>query len=103
MTLSIAGIAYVELYRQYLATDPKRADQYATKAESLLLKIPNLTGKKMFMAKSLPLDLFVERKVKKWEAHSKEYNLRFIESVGISPAEEMIYLWSKSSKHSQTN
>lgn len=52
-------------------------------------------GKKRFMAQSLPLEVFADRKIKKWQARAKERNVRLIEGVGVSPVEEMMYFWSE--------
>ena len=51
-------------------------------------------GKKRFMAQSLPLEVFADRKIKKWQARARERNVRLIEGVGVSPVEEMMYFWN---------
>jgi hypothetical protein len=51
-------------------------------------------GKKRFMAQGLPLELFAERKIKKWQARAAASNKRLVDAVGTSPMEEMIYIWS---------
>lgn len=52
-------------------------------------------GKKRFMAQGLPLEMFADRKLKKWKARALSKGVRVIEGVGVSPVEEMIYFWSK--------
>lgn len=90
----ICGASFVELYRRNKSTDPSAARTYAVKAESFFkLVIPN-TGKKKFMARQLPFDIFVIRKIQKWEARAKDWNCDFVDAIGVSPLEEMIYFWN---------
>lgn len=90
----IAGAAHVELYRHYKFKLPKAADLHAKKATELLKTAPKHAGKKRFMARQLPFDIFVTRKIHKWEHRAHEWKIEFIDAVGVSPIEEMIYLWS---------
>jgi len=90
----IAGAANVELYRQKKATDPKVAANYAAKAAELLKIATKHAGKKKFMARQLPFDIFVTRKIHKWEARAHEWNVPFVDAIGVSPIEEMIFLWN---------
>ena len=90
----IAGSAYVELYRQRKSSDPKGAEVYARKASEFLKLAPKHAGKKKFMARQLPFDVFVTRKVHKWESRVQEWSVPFIDAVGVSPIEEMIYFWN---------
>lgn len=62
--------------------------------EELLKKIPNHIGKKKIMAKQLPFDVFVQRKLDKWHQRAKEHKLPIIDAVGVSPVCEMIYFWN---------
>jgi hypothetical protein len=91
---SIAGIAHVEMYRDLKVSDPTAADTHGKKAAELLRKAPTLAGKKRFMAKQLPFDIYVTRKVQKWEERAKEWDVELVDAIGVSPIEEMIYLWN---------
>ena len=90
----IAGICYVELYRIHRTSEPEKAEEYAAKAEKHLREVPSHTGKKRFMARQLPFDIFVARKITKWEGRSKARSCSFVDAVGVSPVVEMIYFWS---------
>jgi len=86
----IAGACYVELYRTTKASDPKKAEQYAAKADEYLHTVPAHTGKKKFMARQLPFDTFVLRKIAKWEQRAKAQNCKFVDGIGVSPVIEMV-------------
>jgi tetratricopeptide (TPR) repeat protein len=90
----IIAASYVELYRQNTTTNPAEAKKYAAKAEDFFKKVIPNTGKKKFMARQLPFDVFVVRKIQKWEARAKEWGCNMIDAVGVSPIEEMIYFWN---------
>ena len=90
----IAGVAHLELYRHHKTSDPTLAASHAEKATEYLHTAPKHAGKKKFMARQLPFDLFVTRKITKWEARAKEWKIPFIDAVGVSPVEEMIFLWN---------
>ena len=90
----IAGAAQVELYRRNESSNPTVAATHAKKATEYLKKAPEHAGKKKFMARQLPFDVFVTRKIKKWESRAHDFRTSFIEAIGVSPLEEMIYLWN---------
>jgi hypothetical protein len=90
----IAGAALVDLYRDLKDSDPVTAKVHKDKAVELLRIAPTFAGKKRFMAKQLPFDLFVVRKVQKWESRVQEWGVDFIDVIGVSPFEEMVYLWN---------
>ncbi|KAF3939504.1 hypothetical protein ABW19_dt0207527 [Dactylella cylindrospora] len=94
MYLYIAGSCYLELYRETASEDRAKADEYANKAEELLLQVASYLGKKKFMARALPLEVFADGKVKKWQKFAKLRNCRLVDAVGVSPVEEMIYMWN---------
>ncbi|KAF2746400.1 hypothetical protein M011DRAFT_468494 [Sporormia fimetaria CBS 119925] len=97
----ICGAAHVELYRRALSSstssstpDSTEAEHHRAKAKEYFDKArPNL-GKKKFLARQLPFDVFVARKLTKWEERSKARNLDLIDAVGVSPIEELIYFWN---------
>lgn len=94
----IAGCCHVELYRQASASsDPdtkNAAATHAARATDLLNTVPAHTGKKRFMARQLPFDVFISRKLAKWTARAAARSCDLIDAVGPSPLEEMIYFWS---------
>ncbi|KAI4123134.1 MAG: hypothetical protein LQ338_005424 [Usnochroma carphineum] len=93
----MAGAAYVELYRKCSVSSKSDRDQrqkYADKAIEYLHLAPKHAGKKKFMARQLPFDAFVTRKIRKWEQRSSDWDVTFIDAVGVSPLEEMVMLWN---------
>lgn len=90
----IAGAAEVELYRRNKSSNPTVAATHAKKATEYLKKAPEHAGKKKFMARQLPFDVFVTRKIKKWESRVHEFRTSFVDAIGVSPLEEMIFFWN---------
>jgi hypothetical protein len=56
--------------------------------------VPKLVGKKKIVGRQLPFDVFIGRKLQKWQARSKEHNLDLVDAVGVSPLSEMSYFWN---------
>ncbi|CAL8583345.1 Mitochondrial outer membrane protein iml2 [Xanthoria parietina] len=92
----IAGVAHVESYRhcKISGASAKESKKHAEKATEYLHQAPKHAGKKKFMARQLPFDVFVVRKIQKWDARAKEWNVPFIDAIGVSPLEEMIFFWN---------
>ncbi|KAJ8125123.1 hypothetical protein O1611_g8517 [Lasiodiplodia mahajangana] len=93
----LAGCAELELYRNAYFTNPKDESQinlHKKKVEELLRKVPTVAGKKKFMARPLPFEDFVVRKLKKWEERSSALAVDLPDAIGASPIQEMVYLWN---------
>ncbi|KPI34597.1 Mitochondrial outer membrane protein iml2 [Cyphellophora attinorum] len=90
----IAGAAHVSLYRQALrAGDKEAAKKHKGLAAEYFETAPTKVGKKKMLGRQLPFEVFVIRKLAKWEERAKHLNIDYVDAVGVSPLEEMIYLW----------
>lgn len=52
------------------------------------------------MGRQLPFDTFVIRKLAKWSTRSTTQSLPFIDAIGVSPLEEMVFFWNGYKKQS---
>lgn len=86
----MTGAAYVELYRNLRGSDPTAAKSFKHKATEYIRKGPPLAGRQKVMSKELPFDIFVVRKVKKWEERAKLWGVDLVDAVGASPLNEMM-------------
>lgn len=102
----MAGCAALELYRDAALggdggggggsgsdTDDETR-RLRARAEKLLRKALQVAGKKRLMARQLPIETFVQRKLAKWEARARALGLALGDAVGTSPALEMCYMWN---------
>ncbi|KAI0018408.1 breast cancer protein [Xylariomycetidae sp. FL0641] len=94
----LAGCGELELYRAAVHAaepDAARVARHKQKAEELFRKAPTVAGKKRLLAKPLPFEQFATRKVQKWEERAKALGLgSLVDAVGVSPTQEMVYLWN---------
>lgn len=91
----LAGCAEVEMYRDALRAERvHEAVRRKKAAEKLFKQAPAVPGKRKLLAKQLPFEVFVLRKLKKWEARAREMGESIVDVVGVSPAQEMAYLWN---------
>ncbi|KAI1804872.1 hypothetical protein F4811DRAFT_256174 [Daldinia bambusicola] len=92
----IAGCAELENYRNAFHSKAKESEiqLHKKKADELFRKGPTLAGKKRFLAKPMPFEQFVVRKMQKWEERSKALGIDLVDAIGPSPSEEMTYLWN---------
>ena len=89
----LAGCAEVEMYRDAIqAKDLEEAAKRKKAAEEFFAKAPGVAGKKRLLAKQLPFEIFVLKKLKKWGERAGEGSI--VDAVGVSPVQEMVYLWN---------
>ncbi|KAL7801142.1 hypothetical protein V8C43DRAFT_183511 [Trichoderma afarasin] len=91
----MAGCASLELYRNaFHSGDKDEARRQKNKTEEYYRKAPTVIGKKRLMARQLPLETFLQRKIQKWEDRAKALGIDLADAIGSSPALEMCYVWN---------
>lgn len=91
----LAGSASLELYRDELVREGKEtseARKFKKQAEAYFKEATPLVGKKKFMARQLPLETFLQRRIKRWEERAAAFKVDLVDAVGVSPAMEMTYI-----------
>ncbi len=89
----LTGVAYVELYRNVRESNPTTAAKYKEKATEYIRKGPPLAGRQKVMNRDLPFDIYIVRKVAKWEERAKAWKVDLVDVIGVSPFVEMIFFW----------
>ena len=91
----IAGACHLMQYRDSVSIDDAKAGaKHGKLAEEYFKTATTHVGKKKMMGRQLPFDSFVTRKIQKWTARSEAWKCSFVDAVGVSPLEEMIYFWN---------
>ncbi|KAG5957882.1 hypothetical protein E4U57_001677 [Claviceps arundinis] len=102
----LAGCAALELYRDAYHDDTQadnaehasEVKRLKDQAEEYLRKVPHVSGKQRLMARQLPLEIFAQRKLQKWEARATLLGIDLADAVGSSPALEISYMWNGQKK-----
>jgi hypothetical protein len=90
----IAAAAHTELYRHATASGHSEdAAKHKKLANEYFETAPTKVGKKKMLGRQLPFEVFVQRKLAKWQDRAQRLHCDFVDAVGVSPLEEMIYLW----------
>ncbi|OAP54501.1 hypothetical protein AYL99_10949 [Fonsecaea erecta] len=90
----IAGAAHLCFYRHDKTLSSQDREKHAKLAEEMFKTAPTKVGKKKMMGRQLPFDIFVVRKISKWEERASRRNCSFVDAIGVSPLDEMIFLWN---------
>lgn len=97
--LYMAGACQLEIYRN----SPETAEGMESKerAGEFLYEARRAIGKKKFLARTMPFDQFVVRKVETIEKRAKALNLHIADAVGTSLLYEAMYFWGGHSRMPQ--
>ena len=86
----LTGSSYLELYRNLRESDPAGAKEWKEKATEYIRKGPPMAGRQKVMSKQLPFDIYITRKVQKWEERAKTWKVDLVDAIGTSPLAEMM-------------
>lgn len=90
----LSAMCHVELYRQAKDSDPEKAAKHKKLAAEACEKAPTFLGKRKFMAKDMPFDVFALRKLSQWKATAEKNNCHIIDAISTSPIHEIVYFWN---------
>lgn len=97
----LAGSCYVEIYRLNKESDPAKAAEAKKRATECIEKAPTMLGKRKVMARAMPFDIFVQRKVKLWKQVASQKKLDLVDAIGTSPIFEVVFIWNGFAKMSE--
>lgn len=89
----VAAISYVELYREAKVSDPAKAKAHSAQAQAYFDKVLVNLGRKKVMGRELPIEGFVKRKMAKYSSRAAAKGVSFVDAIGVSPAEDIVYFW----------
>ena len=81
-----------------ISPDLEKAAQHAKTATSLFEKAGPAANKKKILARQLPFDAFITRKLAKWNTLAKAENKPLVDVIVVSPLEEMQLFWGGHSR-----
>ncbi|SCV00188.1 LANO_0F05644g1_1 [Lachancea nothofagi CBS 11611] len=92
-----AGCCYLEMYRmcQMGLFDDAKMAFFKERARELIFGSPELAGRKKFMAKNMPLERFMLRKVGQFQKNQTELHVDDpLDAIGTSPVHELMYFYN---------
>jgi hypothetical protein len=94
----LAGCAELEIYREGVTKTNTEANRenikyHKARADILFQKALAVIRKRLILRYS-PFEQFIQYKIQKWEKRAKKLKLHFVDAIGISPLQEIIYLWN---------
>lgn len=90
----LSALCHVEIYRQFKISDPKKADEHKQLAVEALERAPGFLGKRKFMARTMPFDIFALRKLNQWKDSASKDDGHIIDAISTSPIHEIVYFWN---------
>ncbi|KAG9254418.1 uncharacterized protein F5Z01DRAFT_674159 [Emericellopsis atlantica] len=99
----MAGCACIEMYRDARRNgDENESRRQKAAADKYLKKAPTVVGKKKLMAGKLPFEVFLQKRLQRWEERAAQLGVDVVDAVGISPAMELTYFWNGTKRMNET-